>query len=103
MGIDIFSYDCIYRLLNDILEAKKKRNPLFSLRAWAKQLGYKSPSGLSLMLKGDRPVSSTLLLAVIRTECFSGPEAEHLRILYYKSSAIGDDADIFLQLLKNQA
>src|SRR5690606_22763852 len=49
----------ITKMVSDF-EAKQKRNPTFSLRAYAKYLGI-PPSSLSLIIKGKRPMPQKLI------------------------------------------
>ncbi len=60
-------------------------------------MGYKSPSGLSLMLAGQRQVNQTLISNIIRTEKMTEDEIKHITILYYKY--ISGNNSIFLNLL----
>lgn len=50
--LDIYRYKDLSLYLADTLSERKTKNPRFSLRAWAKQLGQRTPSLLSDVLHG---------------------------------------------------
>ena len=54
--LNIFSYSEPHLFLHDAWREKKAKNPSFSMRAWAKRLGFKNNAALSLMLAGKRPI-----------------------------------------------
>jgi uncharacterized protein (TIGR02147 family) len=49
---DIFQYSDYRRFLNDWFEERKKKNPLVSYRMIARQVGYKSPGYLQMIISG---------------------------------------------------
>ena len=52
----VFDYSDPIEFLNRILLEKQARNPRFSLRAWAKELGLTQPTPLSQILRSMRPI-----------------------------------------------
>ncbi len=56
----VYEYRDVRDLLRDTLAEKKRKNPRYSIRAWARQLGYKSPSLLLGILHGRRRLNSDL-------------------------------------------
>jgi uncharacterized protein (TIGR02147 family) len=63
-ALTIFDFTQVSEYLNWALEKKQKRNPAFSVRAWARRLGFKNNSPLSLMLAGKRHVPQKYILAM---------------------------------------
>lgn len=57
----IFQYSDPVEFLKSVLEKKKARNSRFSLRAWARQLGYENPSFISHILNGHRKLNFELV------------------------------------------
>jgi uncharacterized protein (TIGR02147 family) len=52
--LPVFEYSNAAAFLRDTWEEKKRRNPAFTLRAWAKHLGMESHGPLHLILSGQR-------------------------------------------------
>jgi uncharacterized protein (TIGR02147 family) len=61
--------------LNESLTSKKKRNPKFSIRAWAKTLKISQPTVLSQILANKRPIPSHFVAPVSTTLKLSKEEA----------------------------
>jgi uncharacterized protein (TIGR02147 family) len=49
-----YAFESIPEVLNAFVAFKKERNPRWSTRAWAKRIGFKTPSALVNILKGRR-------------------------------------------------
>jgi hypothetical protein len=79
-----FDYDCLIKVFKELLEFKKKKNAMFSLRSWAAKLGYKNSSYLSQCLRGERTINSNLLRAFFQSEKLSPQEQEFLTYLFLK-------------------
>ena len=47
--------------LAQVLEEKKRKNPQFSLRSWAKQMGFQSHNSLYQVIKGERSMPKSFL------------------------------------------
>ncbi len=52
----VFHYTSAKQFLLDSLDFKKKKNPQFSVRQWAKKMGLQSHTLLTLLLQGKRPL-----------------------------------------------
>ncbi len=59
--LNVFEFNNIYELLNVHFNLKKIKNPKYSLRSYARQLGYKNPSLISDVLNQKRRPNSKLL------------------------------------------
>jgi uncharacterized protein (TIGR02147 family) len=76
----------IQDVLIDAIKVRQQKNPRFSLRAWARQLGYKNPSLLSDVLSGRRRPSQTMLSAIAANLGLSEAEEAKLHDLNRKPS-----------------
>lgn len=82
MEFNCYKYTDLIDLLSGILEFKKNINPMFSLRAWTSQLGYKYPSYLSQCLRRERTVNIGLIQSIFEKGNFSKKETEYITFLY---------------------
>ncbi|MCB9082710.1 MAG: TIGR02147 family protein [Bdellovibrionaceae bacterium] len=85
--LSIYSYSEASQFLRDAWKEKKKRNPAFSMSAWAKQLGLENSSPLSLAFKGKRSLPKKYLPQVVQTLGLSGEEGLYLEALVDLSKA----------------
>lgn len=69
----------LVELLNSVLSQRKKKNPKYSLRAFARALGV-SPATLSLILGGKREVSTKHAIQILDRLRVTDPEL-HLRLM----------------------
>lgn len=79
--LSIYSYNNASAFLKDAWQEKKKRNPAFSLRAWATKIGFENNAPLSLMLSGKRPVPKKYLPVFIDDLNLSPHEGVYLETL----------------------
>ncbi len=97
--VSIAKHDNLISFLNNLFDQKKQRNDLFSLRAWARLLGYNSPSYLVQVLKGERKANLKLITSICRTEQFNPADEKYFKLLYMKHSVdVDEDDDIFNSL-----
>jgi transcriptional regulator with XRE-family HTH domain len=96
-----YSQGVNYReLLNSELVRRKKRNPLYSLRSFARDLGI-SPAALSQSLSYKRELSKTNLSKVVDRLAVAPKDAKNfLETRKKKSNPLGDDQ--FRLLLDDQ-
>lgn len=98
MMFDVYKYRDLNKCLNALFKYKKRKNSRYSIRAWAKQLGYQSAAFLGQVLKKQRSANLQLLERIKETEDFNDDQWRHLRILFLKSIYNQDDP-IFDELL----
>lgn len=98
MSISIFDYDDYRNFLRDSLEEKARRNPAFSLRAFARDTGL-SPSHLSRALSGQKKLSSSSARLVSEGLGLGVRESEHMQTLIELEKAARNQYDN--RLLKN--
>lgn len=73
----IFSYESFRDFLNDEFKLRTKRNELYSLRAFARDLGL-SHSRLSEFLSGKSPISARSGQTICKALALSPPECSYL-------------------------
>ena len=99
----IYSYSEPHFFLRDVLRHKKALNPLFSVRAWSKHMGFRCHSSLVLLLNGKRPVRPEHLAYLNRGLRLEGDEEKYLRLLIHsratKSEVERADIEARLKLL----
>lgn len=83
----IYEYIDPAEYLTDALEEKKEKNPAFSLRSWAQQLGMKSHGPLHAMLKGQRNIPKKYIPLIIKSLKLQGKEAKFFELLVDLSRA----------------
>jgi uncharacterized protein (TIGR02147 family) len=79
--VDIYCHTDISDFLVAILSSIKSRNPQYSVRAWAKQLGYKNPSLLLDVLHRRRRVNTELRDRIAESLCLGEREREYFNTL----------------------
>ncbi len=67
LQISVYQYANANQFLKDAWAFKKKKNPAFSLRSWAKQMGLKEHTPLHLMLNGKRTVAKKYLPVFVKS------------------------------------
>jgi uncharacterized protein (TIGR02147 family) len=85
--LDIYNYQCPNAYLRDWIEAKKKVQRSFTLRALCKKLELRSHASLSLVLNGERHISKQILPKLVELIQFDEQEARYFETLIdYKKS-----------------
>lgn len=79
--LSIFNYIEPASFLNDVFEEKRKTNPLFSLRSWAKQLGMKSHGPLHAMLNGQRAIPKKYIPKLLSSLKLNAKEIKYFEAL----------------------
>lgn len=93
--LSIYNYTEVHKFFKDSWKEKKKRNPAFSMSAWAKQLGLENSSPLSLAFKGKRALPKKYLPDVVRSLGLSGDEGIYLEALVDLSKAKTPEQRLF--------
>lgn len=81
MTPEIYAYSEPHIYLRDVLAHKQKINPLFSIRAWAKQMGFQGHTSLIFFLKGQRPIRPEHVEKINRGLRLEGDQEKYLRLL----------------------
>lgn len=76
----IYHYEDPIEFLNAQLRERQKRNPRFSLRAWATQLGYRNPSLLFQVLRRERRLKMELALKIAHNLQLTGKALRYFEL-----------------------
>ena len=79
--MNIYTYTEPEIYLKDMLQMKKRRNPQFSLRAWARLLGMKTHTPLQLMLVSKRPIPKKYIPLFGKSLTLALDEIEYLELM----------------------
>ncbi len=80
-GIDVYKYLDSRRLLQAYCNACKSRDSRYSLRFFAKELGYGSPNYVTLIIEGSRNISEKKLGNFSKSMGLTGAEREYFELL----------------------
>lgn len=86
-NISVYNYETPRDFIHAIFQFKKNRRSSFSLRAWAKQMGFKNPTLLSDVLRGKRQPSERLIECLAKNLLLSQNELDYLKLLYSRANA----------------
>lgn len=99
---NIFDYTDPHQFLKDAWTEKKQKNSSFSLRAWARKLGFENNSPLSLMLAGKRPIPKKYLPHFAENLSLNARESLYLETLIDLSrSKTPREREFYLERLKS--
>ena len=100
-SVSVFEYVEPREYLSQVLVTKQKTNPRFSLRAWSKQIGFSSPSLLSMVLKGQRRLKPAQAVKVRKVLELKDQEARYFDflVLYSNASSL-EEKEFYTQVLK---
>jgi uncharacterized protein (TIGR02147 family) len=99
--LTVFNYQEASGFLRDAWEEKKKRNPAFSMRAWARSLGLEGHAPLHLMMKGQRPIPKKYLPKFIESLGLSAREGMFFETLTdLKRARSMDEKNFYLKRLR---
>jgi uncharacterized protein (TIGR02147 family) len=101
-ALDLYQYTDAPTFLADAFADAKKRNPRWSLRSWAKKLGLAGPSGLGMVLNGQRNVGEALAAKLALYFGFSPAEREYFLNLVHLGTR-GAPAPLIAQLQSTAA
>lgn len=77
----VFHFDDPISFLNAQLLERQRRNPRFSLRAWATQLGYKNPSLLFQVLRRERRLKMELAMKLAANLNLQGKALRYFELI----------------------
>lgn len=78
---DVYEFSDPSAFLRACLGEKKEQNPSFSLRAWARQLGFSNPAILSRVLRGDRLLTPRLASQLAEKLKLDGDRRRYFELL----------------------
>lgn len=98
----IYKFTDPVEFLNYEFEARRIRNSKFSLRAWARQLGYQNPSFLSHLLKKERALKIDVAERFTTNLGLKGDSKKYFELLVLlRNSRTIDEKKIYLELLES--
>ncbi|MEN9722681.1 MAG: hypothetical protein RJB38_667 [Pseudomonadota bacterium] len=97
----IFDYSDPQSYLRDVLASKRQKNPSFSARAWAAQMGFSGHSLLMFFLTGRRQIRAAHVPKLLKGLKLSEDEARYFQALVHFASAKSTtEKEIFEGLLR---
>ncbi|MCB0419066.1 MAG: TIGR02147 family protein [Bdellovibrionaceae bacterium] len=101
-AVDVFEFADPREFLCAVLEEKKKRSAAFSMRAWSRQLGFRTPSYLSAVLRGTRRLQPNFATKLSKNLKLSDPAATRLELLALRENCKdSSQADLYDRMLKS--
>lgn len=98
----VFDFNDPVDFLNFSFESKHLKNAKFSMRGWARQLGYKNPSYLSHILKRERKINPKITTKFIENLKLNSEEKKYFEILVLlESSTTVDQKNLYLDILES--
>jgi uncharacterized protein (TIGR02147 family) len=98
---EIYSFDDPTEILTQVFHEKTKRNPLFSIRAWSRQLGFKNPSHMADVLNRRRNLTIDFGLRISPSMGLNDEERTYFETLVFlKNSKTASERAYFDGLLK---
>lgn len=100
--MNTYMYLEVGKLLSDKFAEKKKRNPSFSIRSWASQMGLKSHGALQQMLAGKRPVPKKYIPVMSKSLDLTVGETMYFETLIDFEKAKGqEEKDVYYERLNH--
>lgn len=98
----IFKFSDAVDYLNYEFESKRIKNSRFSLRAWARQLGYENPSFVSHILKRERSLKIDVATKFTSNLKLSGDAKRYFELLVLlNSSKTVDEKKLYIDILES--
>lgn len=82
----IFNFEDPIAFLNTHFQERQKKNPKFSLRAWARQMGYQNPSLLFQVLRGERRLKMDLAQKIAANLQLKGKALRYFELIVLNRS-----------------
>jgi uncharacterized protein (TIGR02147 family) len=99
--MDYTKYFLFSEYLTDLFHEKNKQNPSFSVRAFAKFLGYQTPTLLNDVLRGKRKPTIELALRLAHKFAYPKHQADYLvKICEYERSKSNQERDLIMADLR---
>ena len=98
--IDLYTHLKTHELLKERYHLKKEKNPSFSVRAWADQMGLNSHGGLQQILAGKRTVPKKYIPRIIQSLGLTTNEAMYFETLVdFEKAKTVEEKDIYYKRL----
>jgi uncharacterized protein (TIGR02147 family) len=100
--MNVFLHTKAGALLNDKFRDKKWKNPSFSIRGWAAQLGLGSHGSLQQILAGKRTVPKKFIPRITKSLDFTTAESLYLETLVdFEKAKTQDEKDLYYSRLSH--
>ncbi len=83
----VFAFEDPVDFLNFQLKERQKKNPKFSLRAWARQIGFENPSLLFQVLRKERKLKLELATKLASNLNLKGKSLKYFEIIVLKNAS----------------
>ncbi len=93
--ISVFDYIHPHKFLEDIFHEKKEKNPSFSIRAWAKQMGLSTHSSLSGWMNEKKAILPTNIESINQSLQLSRKELKYFEAIVGLHTAHGAEKDFY--------
>lgn len=98
----IYKFNDAIDYLNYEFESKRTKNNRFSLRAWARQLGYNNPSFVSHILKRERSLKSEVATKFSGNLKLTGNAKKYFELLVlFQNSKTVDEKKLCIDILES--
>jgi len=98
--LNVFEYSRPTEYLGAVLQDKQRVHPSFSLRAWSRQLGFKTPSMLSAVLLGQRKLKPGLATRIALALELAPLEQRYLEVMALAENSRSEhEQKIYLDIL----
>ncbi len=99
--LTVYDFDSTRDFLRVTWENKKARNPSFSIRAWAQQLGFKSHNSLYQIINGQRTMPKSMIPKLKSSLKLAAKEVRYLEALVdLEKSKTQTESEIYLERLQ---
>lgn len=100
--LNVYDYNNPREFLWDVLRKRQSVNPRYSLRAWARQAGFKHHSMVSMVLNGKRRLKPEIASALKSSISLSKEESRYFDVLVLFHNAKSDpERELYAGLLKD--
>lgn len=102
--LSIYQYSTAHQFLKDSWEEKQKKNSRFSIRAWAKAMGFDSHASLNRILNGKRKIPKRYIPLFIKSLELTPKEGIYLETLVdFERARDIEQKDFYQERLRDMA
>lgn len=100
--VNVYMFLETNKLLSEKFNEKKAKNPAFSIRSWAMQMGLNSHGGLQQILAGKRTVPKKYIPGMIKTLSLNTGEAMYFETLVdFEKAKTPEEKEIYYKRLNH--
>lgn len=99
----IFEYLDYREFLRDYYQAKKAKNPAFSLRAFSDKIGFKAKDFISRVMQGDKNLSAQSIQKIVSGLAFGKRESAYFEALvWFNQAETATEKDGWFEKMQNE-